>query len=162
MHKHRHKGKYKGKTSYCKHKLRKNERKFNRIFFPLCLRKPPGKSHALFFPLTLVLQVKTRLIIIIYYYYYYYCYYYYQNYHDLIKEQESNFDKVKFVNLSLSTLGVFGRASESFDDMLRNLKFDGQQSKFIKKKIVSTCIQTSYYIFCKRNKVWDCPKLMSI
>ena len=86
----------------------------------------------------------------------------YQKYHDLIKEQESNFDKVKFVNLSLSTLEVFGRASESFDDMLRNLKFDGQQSKFIKKKIVSTCIRTSYYIFCKRNKVWDSPKLMSM
>ena len=85
-----------------------------------------------------------------------------QNYNDLIKEQESNFIKVKFVNLSLSTLRVFGRASDSFDNMLRNLQFDSQQSKYIKKKIVTTCIQTSYYIFCKRNKVWDNPKLMSI
>ena len=85
-----------------------------------------------------------------------------QKYNDLIKEQESNFIKVKFVNLSLSTLGVFGRTSDSFDDMLRNLQFDSQQSKYIKKKIVSTCIRTSYYIFCKRNKVWDNPKLMSI
>ena len=75
-----------------------------------------------------------------------------QKYHDLIKEQESIFGKVKFVNLSLSTLGVFGQVSES-------PKFDGQQSKFIKKKIVRTYIQTSYYIFCKRNKVWDYPKL---
>ena len=85
-----------------------------------------------------------------------------QKYNDLIKEQESNFIKVKFVNLSLSTLGVFGRTSDSFDDMLRNLQFDSQQSKYIKKKIVSTCIRTSYYIFCQRNKVWDNPKLMSI
>ena len=85
-----------------------------------------------------------------------------RKYNDLIKEQESNFNEVKFVNLSLSTLGVFERTSDSFDDMLRNLQFDSQQSKFIKKKIVSTCIRTSYYIFCKRNKVWDNPKLMSI
>ena len=85
-----------------------------------------------------------------------------QQYHDLVKEQESNFNKVKFVNLSLCTLGVFGRTSESFDDMLRNLNFDSQQSKFIKKKIVSTCIRSSYYIFCKRNKVWDDPNQMSI
>ena len=85
-----------------------------------------------------------------------------QKYNDLITEQESNFIKVKFVNLSLSTLGVFGRTSDSFDDMLRNLQFDSQQSKYIKKKIVSTCIRTSYYIFCKRSKAWDNPKLMSI
>ena len=85
-----------------------------------------------------------------------------QKYNDLIKEQESNFIKVKFVNLSLSALGVFGRTSDSFDDMLRNLQVDSQQSKYIKKKIVSTCIRTSYYIFCKQNKVWDNPKQMSI
>ena len=62
---------------------------------------------------------------------------------NLGREQESNFIKVKFVNLSLSTLGVFGRTSDSFDDMFRNLQFDSQQSKYIKKKIVSTCIRTS-------------------
>ena len=81
----------------------------------------------------------------------------YHKYHDLVKEQESNFNKVKFVNLSVSTLVVFGRTSESFDDMLRDLNFDSQQSKFIKRKIVSTFIQSSYYIF-----LWDDPNLMSI
>ena len=41
--------------------------------------------------------------------------------------------KVKFVNLFLSTLGVFGRTSGSFDDMPRDLKIAGQQSKIIEK-----------------------------
>ena len=41
-----------------------------------------------------------------------------QKYLDLIKEQEADYDKVKFVNLSLSTLGVFSRSSENFDGML--------------------------------------------
>ena len=72
------------------------------------------------------------------------------------------FQQGEVVNLSLSTLGGFGRASESFDNVLRNLTSDSQQSKFIKKKIVSTCIRSSYYIFCKRNKVWGDPNLMSI
>ena len=85
-----------------------------------------------------------------------------QKYLDLIKEQEADYDKVKFVNLSLSTLGVFSRSSENFDGMLRSLKCDTKFCKYIKKKIVNMCIRTSYYIFCKRNKVWDNPKLMSI
>jgi hypothetical protein len=46
-----------------------------------------------------------------------------QKYLDIInKEQEADYDKVKFVNLSLSTLGVFSRSSENFDGMLRSLK----------------------------------------
>ena len=85
-----------------------------------------------------------------------------QKYLDLIKEQEADYDKVKFVNLSLSTLGVFSRSSENFDGMLRSLKCDAKFCKYIKKKIVNMCIRTTYYIFCKRNKVWDNPKLMSI
>ena len=46
--------------------------------------------------------------------------------------------------------------------MLRSLKCDAKFCKCIKTKIVNMCIRTSYYIFCKRNKVWDNPKLMSI
>jgi hypothetical protein len=62
----------------------------------------------------------------------------------------------------LSTLGVFSWSSENFDGMLRSLKCDAKFCKYIKKKIVNMCIRTSYYIFCKRNKVWDNPKLTSI
>ena len=55
-------------------------------------------------------------------------------YLDLIKEQKTNYDKVKFINLSLSTLGVFSRSLESFDEILRSLKLDAQYSKYIKRK----------------------------
>ena len=85
-----------------------------------------------------------------------------QKYLDLIEEQKTKYDKVKFINLSLSTLGVFSRSAENFDEMLRSLKLDAQYSKYIKKKIVNMCIRTSYYIFCTRNKEWDNPKLMTI
>ena len=80
-----------------------------------------------------------------------------QKYLDLIEEQKTNYDKVKFINLSL-TLGVFSRSAENFDEMLRSLKLDAQYSKYIKKKIVNMCIRTSYYIFC----TWDNRKLMTI
>ena len=75
-----------------------------------------------------------------------------QKYLDLIEEQKTNYNKVKFINLSLSTLGVFSRSAENFDEMLRSLKLDAQYSKYIKKKIVNMCIRTSYYIFCTRTR----------
>ena len=86
----------------------------------------------------------------------------YQKYLELNEELKSNYNEVKFVNLSLSALGVFSKSSKSFDEMLRSLKFDAQCSKYIKKKIVNMCIRTTYYIFCKRNKEWDNPNLMEI
>ena len=86
-----------------------------------------------------------------------------QKYLDLIKEQQTCFPTVKFINLSLSTLGVFSRSSvEDLDEMLRSLKFDAQYNKYIKKKIVNICIRTSYYIFCRRNKEWNSPELLTI
>ncbi|CAB4003347.1 Hypothetical predicted protein [Paramuricea clavata] len=57
-----------------------------------------------------------------------------QKYRDLINEEEADYDKVKFVNLSLSTLGVFGRSSENFNGMLSSLKCDAKYSKYIKRK----------------------------
>ncbi len=86
-----------------------------------------------------------------------------QKYLDLIKEQQTCFPTVKFINLSLSTLGVFSRSSvEDLDEMLRSLKFDTQYNKYTKKKIVNICIRTSYYIFCRRNKEWNSPELLTI
>ena len=49
------------------------------------------------------------------------------------------------------------RSVENFDEILSVSKFDTQDSKFVKRKITSMCIRTSYYIFCKLNKEWKNP-----
>ncbi|CAB3993869.1 Hypothetical predicted protein, partial [Paramuricea clavata] len=49
-----------------------------------------------------------------------------QKYQDLINEQLKNYEKVKFVNLSISSLGVFSHPSLDFTEMLKDLKFDKQ------------------------------------
>ena len=49
----------------------------------------------------------------------------------LISDQENNFGKVKFVNLSISSLGVFGQSTNIFIDMLKDLKFDEQHNKVL-------------------------------
>jgi hypothetical protein len=84
-----------------------------------------------------------------------------QKYQDLINEQLKNYEKVKLVNLSISSLGVFSHSSLDFTEMLKDLKFDEQCRKYYVRKIMNICIRSSYYIFCKRNKEWDNPQLMS-
>ena len=44
-----------------------------------------------------------------------------KKYLPLISDQENNFDKVKFVNVSISLLGVFGQSTYTFIDMLKEL-----------------------------------------
>ena len=83
-----------------------------------------------------------------------------QKYEELINEQQNNYEKVKFVNMSLSSLGVFSQSSIGFTDMLKDLNVDEQCRKYYVKKVIDMCIRSSYYIFCKRNKECDNPQLM--
>ena len=80
-----------------------------------------------------------------------------QKYQELIYEQYKKYEKVKFINL----FGVFNQSSLDFIEMLKDLKFDERCRKYYTQKTMNTCIRSSYYIFCKRNKEWDNPTLMT-
>jgi hypothetical protein len=84
-----------------------------------------------------------------------------EKYLTLITDQENIYDEVKFVNVSISSLGVFGESTNTLFGMLHDLKYDEQRIKYVKKKIIATCIRTSYYIFCRRNKDWNNPELLN-
>ena len=84
-----------------------------------------------------------------------------EKYLTLITDHENVYDEVKFVNVSISSLGVFGESTNTLFDMLHDLKYDEQRIKYVKKKIIATCIRTSYYIFCRRNKDWNNPELLN-
>ena len=82
-----------------------------------------------------------------------------QKYQHLINELHKSYVKVKFVNLSISSLGVFSQSSNEFTEMLKVLKL-AEHKRYIVRKIINTCIRSTYYIFCRRNKEWDNPQLM--
>ena len=42
------------------------------------------------------------------------------------------------------------------------LKFDKRTTNYTIKKITNIAIRTSYYIFCRRNKEWTDPELMTL
>ena len=77
-----------------------------------------------------------------YYYYYYWC--------------------VRFVNLSMSSLGVFSDDCSTFLNMVSDIGIDKKQQRYIIKKMINIAIRATYYIFCCRNRNWDGPDLMQV
>ena len=67
---------------------------------------------------------------------------------------------VKFVNLSLSSLGVFSDECSTFLDMMDDIGIDKKQQLYIIKKMTDIAIRATYYIFCCRNRNWESPDLM--
>ena len=83
-----------------------------------------------------------------------------EKYLNLIKEMSRNYRCVKFVNFSMSSLGVFSDECSTFLDMMNDIGIDKKQQRYIIKKMINIAIRATYYIFCCRNRNWDSPDLM--
>ena len=71
------------------------------------------------------------------------------------------YDRIKFVNLCISSLGIFGNSSDSFLQMCHDIGIDKHHLNFIVTKLSTIIIRTTYYIFCMRNKPWGQPELLN-
>ena len=63
-----------------------------------------------------------------------------EKYQDLVKEQSKHFYSVKFINLSISSLGVFDKECSNFIDMLNTLGMDRKHQQYYIKKMISIAI----------------------
>ena len=72
----------------------------------------------------------------------------------------SDYHDVRFINLSLSALGIFRNSCEPFIDMFKELDFEKPHINFIVRKLTAIIIRLTYYIFCMRNKPWTNPDLL--
>ena len=111
------------------------------------------------------LWVKIFQTCVYYYYHYYYYYYYYYCYK---KTQQVCSSLIWFtaavqmfllVNLSMSSLGIFGNSCNSFFKMCDSFSIDQQQKQYLISKLSNIAIRTTYYIFCCKNKPWTNPEL---
>ena len=85
-----------------------------------------------------------------------------KHYEKLCKELSQGFESINYVNLSMGALGLIGKDSKKFYDLLKmTLKLEKDQTNYLMKKITSCCIRTTYYIFCKKDKSWHKPDLLS-
>ena len=82
-------------------------------------------------------------------------------YSELIREQSEHSENVRFINISISSLGVFAKECLTFMDMLNDLGFDKKHQKYCFKRMTTIAIRTTYYIFCCRNKEWSKPELLT-
>ena len=80
-----------------------------------------------------------------------------EKYLSFIKEMSRNYRCVKFVNLSMSSLGVFLDECSTFLDIMNDIGIDKKQQLYIIKKMINIAIRATYYIFCCRNRNWDSP-----
>ena len=78
-----------------------------------------------------------------------------------MSQLHETYNQVKFVNLSVSSLGIFAQECSAFLDMLKNVGFDDNQRLYCVRKMITIAIRTTYYIFCCRNKEWDNPELLA-
>ena len=85
----------------------------------------------------------------------------YEKYRSLKQELSSNYHVVKFINISISSLGIFGNSCDAYIQLYDDLDFDKKHLKYILKKVITVIIRTTYYIFCMRNKPWTNPELLT-
>ena len=82
-------------------------------------------------------------------------------YNPLHQELGSKYKEIKFINLSLGGLGTVGSSSESFINLLKCLEVSQPIQPSILSKMINITIRCTYFIFCRRNKLWTDPDLLA-
>ena len=81
-------------------------------------------------------------------------------YADLIKRLEKDYD-VKYFDLSMGSIGVIGNESKDLKTMFEKLGLTKEESNYLLKKVINVCLRSTYFIFCRRNKEWESPDLLT-
>ena len=84
----------------------------------------------------------------------------FEKYRYLLHDLKSKYRLFKFVNLSISSLGIFGQSCNSFVEICADLSINTGHTNYLKTKVTKIIIRTTYYIFCMRNKPWTNPELL--
>ena len=81
----------------------------------------------------------------------------YLKYVRLVSDLRSQYESVTFVNLSMSSLGIYANSCLSFLKMCDSLSIDNQHKGFFIPKLSAISIRKFYHIFCYRNNSWNNP-----
>ena len=81
-------------------------------------------------------------------------------YRPLVLSLSSSYQKVKFLNVSMSALGVLKSTCDSLMELLEDLDCPEKLQRRLISKIMNIEICCTYYIFFRRNKDWTDPDLM--
>ena len=82
-------------------------------------------------------------------------------YQDLTLNLRQQYNDVKLIGISISTLGIISSLSTAFMDMLKEIKVENINQEYILKKISAITIRSTYFIFCRRGKDWNTLELLT-
>ena len=80
----------------------------------------------------------------------------------LISDLSFSYRKVKFTNLFMSAIGAMGSSCKSLLSLLNDLHFNKTIQKIFITKAMNISIRSGYYIFCRQNKPWTNPELLTL
>ena len=85
-------------------------------------------------------------------------------YNSTIVDLKKKYEKVTFVNLSMSALGLICKDDDGNGIMqaLKSIGLSEILSTNIIRNIINVCIRTRYYIFCRKDKEWTNPELLTL
>ena len=76
---------------------------------------------------------------------------------DLLKR---DYVDVKYINLSMGAIGIYGKSCSNFKDIFLGLGMNDNEANYMLRKVVNICVKTTYFIFGRRNKTWEDPELL--
>ena len=74
---------------------------------------------------------------------------------------KKSYDDIVYANISMGACGFIEKDSKKYLDFMTKLKITETEIQYLTKTIINICIRTSYFIFCRRNKEWIEPELLS-
>ena len=83
-------------------------------------------------------------------------------YEELSRRLNDEYDEVNFVNVSMGSIGLFGKSCNSFLTMMSSIGIGEKSSTYIMKTAANIALRCSYYIFCRRNKQWTEQSLLQL
>ena len=73
----------------------------------------------------------------------------------------AQYRKINFVNISVGALGILESTSDSILCIMKELGIDNRTQNVITKKITNIVVRCKNFVFCRRNKTWTNPELLT-
>ena len=77
------------------------------------------------------------------------------NYSQLLEDLKSGYKKVKFINLSMGAIGIYGDTCFNLKSALKHLGLNENEVNYLLRKLCNIGIRATCFIFCKRNKALE-------
>ena len=86
------------------------------------------------------------------------------SYHETLQDLNTRYTNVTFINLSMSALGLIGKNDfgKSIFTALTRIGMPKVTATDVIKSAINSCIRSTYYLFCKKDKDWLDPDLLVV